>query len=93
MNSTYCEDCGTFLTAVNIWPFCRGDATKHTKVEHFSQDPMEQYVEHNLTHAPVEITTRSQRSKMMDKLGVEPRKPQSFKAQRAANRRLYFFTS
>jgi hypothetical protein len=92
MNVTKCDECGATISAVNIWPFCRGDASKHVKVEHFGEDPMEQYVEHNLTHDPVEITTRSQRSKLMDKLAVEPRKPQSFKAQRAANRRLFFFT-
>jgi len=90
--NTICDECGAELTAFNLWPFCRGDAKKHVPVTHFGDDPLDGYVEHNLTHAPVEITTRGQRRKLMDKLAIEPRKPQSFKAQRAANRRLYFFT-
>lgn len=92
MNVTKCDECGAELRAVNIWPFCKGDPTKHERVEHFGQDPMEAYMERNLSHNPVEITTRGQKSKLMDQLGVEPRKPQGFKAQRAAKPRLYFFT-
>jgi len=70
-NSTRCDECGTELTALNLWPFCGGEPKKHALVTHFGDDPIEGYVDGNLGPQDIEITTRGQRRSLMAKLGVE----------------------
>lgn len=88
MNVTICDECGAELSALNVWPFCKGDPSKHVSVTHFSDDPIDDYIDENLQHDPVHITTRGQRRAIMSKLGIEYRDVS--KKKRGA--RLYFFT-
>jgi hypothetical protein len=73
---------------VNIWPFCRGDATKHAKVSHFGDDPIEGYVDGNLGPQDIEITTRGQRRQIMRQNHIEYKDV----TRKTRGKRLYFFT-
>jgi hypothetical protein len=68
-----CEKCGNPIV-IGGWPFC-----PHEKVTHFGEDPLEPYVDWNLTDAPegIEITTRAQRRKIMEenKFEYRPKAP------------------
>lgn len=83
-----CDECGTVLTEMNIWPFCRGDASKHVRVEHFGDDSIEGYIDTNLGPQDVEITTRGQRRAIMRKNGLEYKDV----TRKKRGARLYFFT-
>jgi hypothetical protein len=73
---------------MNIWPFCRGDASKHVRVEHFGDDSIEGYIDTNLGPQDVEITTRGQRRKIMSQNGLEYKDV----SRKTRGKRLYFFT-
>ena len=88
MQVTKCDECGTELTALNVWPFCKGDASKHAPITHFGDDPIDDYVDENLQHDPVLITTRGQRRAIMSKLGLEYKDV----SKKTRGKRLYFFT-
>lgn len=85
--TTKCDECGAELSEINLWPFCGGDPTKHAKVTMFGEDPIEGYVDDNLQHDPVEITTRAQRRKIMSKNGLEYRDV----SRKKRGKTLYFF--
>jgi len=63
-----CEKCGAEIS-IGSWPFCRGQAADHAPAVRFGWDPLEPYVDQNLTTDPngVEITNRAQRMKLMDR--------------------------
>lgn len=88
MHGTLCDECGTTLTDLNVWPFCGGNPKKHAPVSHFGDDPIEGYVDDNLQHDPVEITTRGQRRAIMAKNGIEYKDV----SRKTRGKRLYFFT-
>jgi len=66
-----CDACGAELE-VGDWPFCHGDVAAHTPAKRFNLDPLEPYVDQQLTTDPngVEITTRGQRMKLMEREGL-----------------------
>lgn len=77
--STFCGDCGDAIH-VGDWPFCGGVKGKHVHMDRFGDDPIEGYIDDNLQHDPVEITTRGQRRALMSKLGIEYRPKKKRKA-------------
>lgn len=87
MIETKCDECGAVLNAINLWPFCGGDPAKHARVAHFGEDPLEGYIDGNLQHDPVEITTRGQRRAIMSKNGIEYKDV----SRKTRGKRLYFF--
>jgi hypothetical protein len=84
-----CPTCGGQIR-IGDWPYCGGDASKHVHMDRFGDEPISPYVDENLCSTPVEIRTRGERRKIMDKLGIEPRDPKSYKAKRSATGRLFF---
>ena len=88
MQATKCDECGTTLTAPNLWPFCGGDPKKHARVEHFGDAPLEGYVDTNLGPKDIEITTRGQRRQIMRENGLEYKDV----SRKTRGKRLYFFT-
>ena len=61
-----CNECGKPRVAGD-WPDCRKDGSH--SAGSFGEEPLEPYVDEHLTQDPngVLITTRSQRTKLMDK--------------------------
>lgn len=66
---TKCDKCGRSV-AIGDWPWC-----PHEHVENFGEEPLEPYIDENLTREPggIEITTRAQRRKIMYESNMEYR--------------------
>ena len=60
-----CDLCKQTYT-VGEWPWC-----PHGSAKHFGEDPLEPYVDENLGHEPVEITSRAQRRRIMSQRKLE----------------------
>ena len=60
-----CDSCGAELK-IGEWPWC-----PHGDARHFGEDPIEPYIDENLGHEPVEITSRAQRRKIMYERNLE----------------------
>ena len=71
-----CSDCGGDLK-FGDWPFCNGDPQSHVPAPNFGEEPIEPYVDWQLssnTEDEPEITTRGQRRQIMRENGLEYRK-------------------
>lgn len=88
MSETKCDECGTVLTELNVWPFCGGNPEKHAPVTHFGDDPIDDYIDGNLGPQDIHITTRGQRRAIMSKNGIEYKDV----TRKTRGKRLYFFT-
>ena len=84
MADELCELCGDIIH-IGDWPYCHGAKGQHVPALPFGDEPIEGYVDDNLQHDPVEITTRGQRRAIMAKLGIEYRNKKKPKP-------LYFLT-
>ncbi len=65
-----CERCGG-VVRVGDWPFCRGNPSAHVPALNFGEEPLEAYVDNHVDKVPREITTRSERRRIMAKNNLE----------------------
>ena len=70
---TTCDNCGKAY-GIADWPYCPHESTGG--VVHMGEEPMEAYVDHNITAEPEGklITTRGERRRIMDENALEYRR-------------------
>ncbi len=68
-----CEECGATVH-IGQWPLCHGDPKEHHGQVGVFEEPMESYTDVMMDSNPIEITTRRQKIRAMDRRALEPRK-------------------